>query len=251
MNQANFVTAPVVIGGVGGSGTRVVAEMLKQLGYFIGPVNQSNDNLLFAKTFGHPQWFLNQDKQGICHQLNGFHREMLRLSAQKQGSHTGWGWKNPVTHIYLEHLAATFENMKYILVIRNGLEMAFSSNQNQVVKWGRLFNIITGGKPSPRQSLHYWYRANERAISLGKSLLGRNFYVLNFNQLCKEPKAEIVKLLEFLQLNPAKIDVHHLATLIRRPSTEGRYKEYLSLFTNEDLQLTRKLGFNSDCNKKL
>jgi len=44
--------APVAIGGVGGSGTRLIAQCLKELGYFIGSdLNESNDNLLFTALF--------------------------------------------------------------------------------------------------------------------------------------------------------------------------------------------------------
>ncbi len=43
---------PVVIGGVGGSGTRLIAQILKDLGYFMGnDLNEANDNLLFPLLF--------------------------------------------------------------------------------------------------------------------------------------------------------------------------------------------------------
>ncbi len=39
---------PIAVGGIGGSGTRVVAAILKELGIFIGDnLNASNDNLDF------------------------------------------------------------------------------------------------------------------------------------------------------------------------------------------------------------
>lgn len=55
---------PVVVGGVGGSGTRVIAQILMKMGFFMGSdLNDANDNLWFALLFKRPQWFMkNFDK---------------------------------------------------------------------------------------------------------------------------------------------------------------------------------------------
>src|SRR6266550_6138718 len=43
---------PVAIGGVGGSGTRLVAEILRHLGYYMGrDLNEASDNLWFTLLF--------------------------------------------------------------------------------------------------------------------------------------------------------------------------------------------------------
>lgn len=48
----------VAVGGLGGSGTRVVAEILRGAGYYLGPKqNVALDNLLFTLLFQRPQWF--------------------------------------------------------------------------------------------------------------------------------------------------------------------------------------------------
>ena len=58
MKSAKENKSPVIIGGSGGSGTRVVAEILKQSGVYIGQdLNKSNDNLLFSYLFKHPNRF--------------------------------------------------------------------------------------------------------------------------------------------------------------------------------------------------
>ena len=45
-------TPPVAIGGIGGSGTRVVVEILQDLGYYVGDdLNPALDNLLFTLLF--------------------------------------------------------------------------------------------------------------------------------------------------------------------------------------------------------
>lgn len=46
MFEENEMFEPVAIGGVGGSGTRVVAEIVRSLGYYLGgDLNSANDNL--------------------------------------------------------------------------------------------------------------------------------------------------------------------------------------------------------------
>ena len=55
MKESNLLsshTHPVVIGGVGGSGTRLIAQCLNELGFFLGPdLNEANDNLWFTLLF--------------------------------------------------------------------------------------------------------------------------------------------------------------------------------------------------------
>jgi len=54
---AGFAVPPVVVGGVGGSGTRVVAEMLETLGLFIGDdLNDARDNMTLGRVFEATCW---------------------------------------------------------------------------------------------------------------------------------------------------------------------------------------------------
>ncbi len=57
--QKNYnFSNPVVIGGVGGSGTRVVAEIIEKLGFYIGDdLNPARDNLWFLLLFKRPKWY--------------------------------------------------------------------------------------------------------------------------------------------------------------------------------------------------
>jgi len=49
---------PIVIGGMGGSGTRLVAEILSQFGIFLGDdLNVASDNLLYTLLFRRSAWF--------------------------------------------------------------------------------------------------------------------------------------------------------------------------------------------------
>ncbi len=82
-------------------------------------------------------------------------------------AHPVWGWKEPNSHVYVELIGEHFGRPRYVHVIRNGLDMAYSSNQWQLRTWGWLYGVsaippISEG--SPATSLEYWIRANKAAI---------------------------------------------------------------------------------------
>ena len=172
----NKLIGPVAIGGVGGSGTRIVAELLQKMGIYLGnDLNFANDNLLFTLLFKDPKWFMlnsNEKPFEIYKRFNLFKKVMLgnlNLSDKNEikviisvivfkslyvrdksnirqriwpynrllkilkrninlSCYTGWGWKEPNSHIYIKHLCDYFPNLKYIHVIRHGLDMAYSNN---------------------------------------------------------------------------------------------------------------------------
>ncbi len=134
-------------------------------------------------------------------------------------------------------------------MIRHGLDMAFSNNQNQVINWGKLlFNIPVPNinDPSlPRYSLKYWNKANNKALERGKKYLGHNnFMLLHFEDLCREPEKNIKKLLRFLEISPDTVDVKELASLPQLPSSVGRYKNHdLSIFDKKDIKQVEQLGY--------
>jgi len=55
---------PVAIGGVGGSGTRVFAEIFRELGFYLGDcLNKPLDNLWFTVIFKRPYWFYRNQRK--------------------------------------------------------------------------------------------------------------------------------------------------------------------------------------------
>jgi hypothetical protein len=179
---------PIVVGGIGGSGTRVVAEMLALFGVNIGfDLNDASDNLWYTLLFKRPRWFYKNrtDNKEINIGISLFHklmttRERLSLGESRfllqavaemaltghnhrgdgkglwpfasirkmispigvgEREYFGWGWKEPNSHLLISNLADYFSDFKYIHLIRHGLDMAFSHNQQQLFNWGRLFGV--------------------------------------------------------------------------------------------------------------
>lgn len=295
-NKPNWL-GPVAIGGIGGSGTRIIAEILIQLGFYLGEdLNSARDNLWFTLLFKRPRWFFKHaimEESQIFKALSIFEKamnaslrphyeelsfilatavEMMFKGHDYSGSgrglwpikrtitllqpkkihrskYLGWGWKEPNTHIYLEYLNKHFQNLKYIHLIRHGIDMAYSSNQSQLYNWGMMFGITVKDSsiPLPRLSLQYWNEANRRAITLGQKLLKERFLVLNFDKLCMYPGREIALLIDFLGLDTKCVNMDELERLPKIPESAGRYKNYdLSIFDKDEIAAVRELGFVVD-----
>lgn len=281
MNQSGLLfknSNPVVIGGVGGSGTRLIAQCLIEVGYLMGSdLNDANDNLWFTLLFKRPE-ILSSSVEEFDELLEiflkamtsarGFTRRQLDIidtlvskdreqhpaSWLKQRAETllsknpelkldhRWGWKEPNSHIVLDSLIRRFRNMKYIHVARNGLDMAHSNNQNQLRLWGPHF-IHEPFDISPYYSLKYWCMAHHRVLDIGRSMHS-DFLFLNYDSFCLNPAKGIKQLCEFLGLESDSLTTH-LARFICPPISIGRWKQYgTKIFATNDVAYVKSLGFD-------
>jgi hypothetical protein len=280
------MTSPLVIGGVGGSGTRVVAEMSRAMGIYMGDdLNDASDNLWFRLLLTRPDWYFREKEsngQGIELALNVLEqtlqgrlqkstevdallneaatdvdrRELGRRWARKRvktmyrsGSsgiqRDPWGWKEPNSHVYLRELHQHFgTQLRYIHVMRHGLDMAYSSNRRQALNWRRLYDMSADDPLTESTILEYWIRANTRAVEIGQSVLGDHFLVMNFDELCANPSRGVDRLVDYLGMDATPTLRTQLATMPIRPSSTGRWRAAgLSPFTEDQLQRTAALGF--------
>jgi len=279
--KKNRISGPIIIGALGGSGTRVVTQILIDSGIFMGDnLNNSNDNLTFTRLFKRSKWYQKTNDAEIKKHLMTFEKYMigekwnikdikiylkalfvrddfdiknfndlahifLFLTRPKRNFNL-WGWKEPNTHIFLKDLNQCFNNLKYIHVIRHGLDMAFSRNIQQLYNWGWIYGvkIPDNKKLIPQAQLEYWIRANKQALNIGRQLLGKRFYLQKFEELCINPKNEIEKLLNFMNIEVNKEVFKLLISLPSLPSTVGRYKSRdLNIFTEEQLDEVIKFGY--------
>ena len=283
----------VAIGGVGGSGTGVVAQLVKDVGFYLGSdLNSANDNLSFTLLFKRPRWFRrNVDRREVIFQgLDIFSRamtgntlsvadfgfissavadmairgqdhfkngrglwpfvrarKMIRPKKLDYSSMAVWCWKEPNTHIYLEYLRSYFKDLRYIHIMRNGLDMAYSGNQAQLFNWGPLFGvkIPDARELIPRAALSYWVKANQKAIAIGKELGEEKFLSINFDKLCATPKPEVDRLLSFLRTDNEKIDRLRLYNLFKTPESSGRYRQHdLTVLDQKDIEAVSDFGFS-------
>ena len=247
------VFGPVVIGGVGGSGTRIAAEIVSGLGIFIGhDLPQSKDNLFFSRMsdadkelfqypISDPDRLAARESPWLSRFEQHMEEERLRFSPES----LGWGFKIPPIFFLLQYLCDHFPGMRYIHVMRHGLDMAFSRNRNQLRDWGPRLGVTTDDLNDPRAAFQYWVRANHIAIAESERLLGPRFMLLRFESLCEQPEATIRSVAEFLELASSTYDLDSLATLVSTPDTIGRYRREgrADIFTAEDLSALRELAY--------
>ncbi len=268
----------IAIGALGGSGTRAVAQLLIDAGIYMGdPLNFANDNTFFTACFMNPGWQAMASAGGINQRIGIFEEYMRQRNISKseldklerlpystayqyppdlfptlkkqkalKKPFTTWGWKEPNTHIYLEQLANYFPKLKYIHVLRHGLDMAFARNKKQLFNWGHFFGIEANESDSPeeisRKQLDYWIHSTAKVMDTGNQLLGDRFYVLRYENVCLNPEREIPLLLSFLGLDPKLTS--KLKDVFQLSEGSGRYKEQdLGIFSPEQLTEVERLGF--------
>ena len=93
-----------------------------------------------------------------------------RTRPPQSGAYRGWGFKEPNTHVFLEHLAVRFEGWRYLYVLRHGLDMACSNNVAQLRSWGARYGVAPPGdeRAVPSAQLEFSLRATDRAIKTGR-----------------------------------------------------------------------------------
>lgn len=268
---------PIAIGGVGGSGTRVIADLFMELGYHLGlDINHSLDNLWFTLLFKYREaLYLNDLEFFRCYEI--FRNAMLSveggsidselrqklLSSERDDQHneswlikrlasissidtitaSKWGWKEPNTHIFIDRIFSIDKSINYIHVMRNGLDMAYSQNQNQLRLWG---STILGEayENSPRGSLRFWCQVHKR-IQKTNSLMGQKFLLINFDELCKFPHEELQKILNHFKIRTPNYLLEKLTKRIKQPASIGRHRlNTINDFDKDDIEFVEYMGFH-------
>lgn len=270
------VSGPIAVGGIGGSGTRVIARILQDLGLFIGTdLVDELDNLWYALLFGRRDALIEDNARfatlaalffrqmsapkplnagqialldGLCAQqriqhpgdfLHGWARSMVRDGHSGRVS-DAWGWKVPYTHMLIDRLLPLRPDLRYVHITRNGPDMAFSANQNQLLKWGPVL-LCRDVVPGPRDALSYWVAVHRRMARLGRLYPDRIFH-LDYDRLIRDPRAVLAGLLDFIGADPAPGQLDTFAARIIAPDTVDRHRtQDMSVFRPEDLEYIAQL----------
>lgn len=287
MTDNTRIKPVVAIGGMGGSGTRLVASVFQGMGIDLGSVlNGALDNLAFTFFLKRPLWFKNHPcdadiREAVelfnAHMVRDFNR-LLRAKdkgvfdkiiadldahlvptgadenvAQHLLNHSTtafeipkmWGWKEPNTHIFLPQVLELYPSIKYVHVVRHGLDMAFSSNQQQLLNWESFIcpHNVGANKSLASRSLDFWIASTKRAIAIGQEQLGSDFMLLRYEDFCDSPVQSLEAIKDFLGTEISETKLKELHSLFS-PSTIGRYLENdLNQFTEAQLDQVRELGF--------
>ena len=231
--------SPILIGATGGSGTRLVQAILEHAGVFMGKnLNASRDCMDFAP-------FLEQHINTVMPITGGTDYRPAQLPAplrrnmyaqlrrlvrdyrlQLTHTHQPWGWKNPRSIFMLPVLHGVCHKLRFIHVVRDGRDMAFSSNQNQRNKhYEAVFATPCHAAHTQGEeaSIALWNRINTQTYRWGMRYLKNRYYTLRFEDLCATPEATIAALFDWLSITPT-VPLGELATMVTPPQSIGRHR---------------------------
>lgn len=240
-------TSPVVIGAMGGSGTRALVPILEMAGYYMGAYTsqRTQDSMatrqMLQRHFSnllHQSDRPNNDLVDYFSRLIQMHRENIPAPQAK------WGWKNPRSMWIIPFLSSLYADLKFIHVVRDGRDMALSQNHNLLHKHGnRLLKDDTCEKNPVEAQLRLWAMGNCKAREDGKKYLGENYYLLDYDKLCHQPKTELSHLFNHLDIPISDELLNKAGAFITPSSGLGRWKKSdVSLLHKPDTELSEALA---------
>ena len=196
---------PLIVCGTGGSGTRAIADYLIRSGLFMGSdLNESLDSMPFARLLSRfiGDWLDSRNGDGASFSptdfMSAWQATELEHRAGCEGAH--WGTKNPSMILIIDLLYQLIPSVRVLHVLRDGVEMAFSSNQRQLVLYGdRVLGPNLADESDEVRSLRFWQWANSRAAKTGEAHPGR-YARVRYEQFCLDPVGEMQRISAELDL---------------------------------------------------
>jgi hypothetical protein len=255
---ASSAPSPLVIGGTGGSGTGLVTRIVCRTGRFMGSSLNPFDDALDLARFDW-RWGLSYlraraigEEQEIAARMASHHDEALRRHLAPLGEVplVPWGWKHPHSYLMLPFLSERHRNLRFVHVVRDGRDVAFSSNQRQALHYGpvALGERWTSAAAGAVRSAAYWAWANELAVEDGQRHLGERYLCVRFEDLCIEPEAAAARLLDFACGGAADDELIAQAVAeISPPASVGRWRragdDLATAVTDAARPVLRRLGY--------
>jgi hypothetical protein len=231
---------PIVVGGTGGSGTRALHRALTAAGVYMGAnLNDSGDAMDFepfldetinpvlarTRSLNYRLSDLPPDLVGAARrQFRGALAAYLRRRPRDMRRRQPWGWKNPRSMYILPFILDRCPAMRFIHLVRDGRDMAVSSNQNQPRKhYAALFGEAYA-EGSPDASIALWARANSDVAAWGRARLGMRYKLMRFEDLCAEPVEMLREALRWIGAAPDRpAAIAEAVAAIARPASLGRW----------------------------
>lgn len=275
---------PVVIGGLGGSGTRVPARILEAFGFYLGEQrNPADDNQWWIRLFSEPDWIAGLGSPPdpayrrrltcfadamagrssvrnlptiLLAEWNGIRQHpglawtglsMLTSRGYDASRHAGWSWKAPSTTLQIRHLASQIPDLRYVHMIRHGLDIAVKPKNYPEAWLDRIGDEIDPDAPLAWRSLRTWLAVNEDVIGFLEAELPDQHLIVRFEELCHEPRKQVERLASFLDLELDEATLTEAAEIPKPPGSIGRHADAdPALFDEADLERLAALGYEPD-----
>ena len=226
-------TCPLVIGGAGGSGTRVYKAIAEAAGYSMLGIPSvirfkhfhRHDNLLLDKFF-YSKW-VNRYVQGELTRFDKMRmrtacRLWLRLTDPLSYGRGRWGWKNPRTRFLIPFFQEMYPGMRFVHVLRDGRDHAFHPRFTYAKHQNSFLSAEEMALPDHLRKALFWSRTHRLTEEMGKEHLGQRYFASRLEDLCADPEKEIARLMGFLGTDNAEV-VQQAARLVHMPDSMGRW----------------------------
>ena len=223
----------IVVGGTGGSGTRVLASLLAANGMAMPEPRNSAEDWLGLQQFLR-RWSkrILRKTASLDYRFEDLPRATRRgieadlaaafggaLPAAAASGAVPFGWKNPRSIFVLPVLAHFLPRLSFVHLVRDGRDMALSKNDRQ----NSLYYELLFREPQPEDprlsAARVWRRANLEAMAAGRRLLGPRYHLVRFEDACDPESPVLPALVAALGLPRSET-----AGLFAAPASIGRWR---------------------------
>jgi hypothetical protein len=222
----------IIIGGIGGSGTRLVAKIVDQCGCYMGnKVNGSYDCSPLIP------WFKKFEQDNI---FCGYNKEMADSLKEyiidyfREHTKEIFGWKMTSNIYFIKFFNETFKNCKFIHVIRDGRDMAYSKNSGQYILFRKQVLKEKYNFSKPLAKALMWKIVNLFASDYGKNNMDDRYLLIRYEDACLKFKETIEKIMQFTNCHNQKA----FEIKIKPRLTIGRYRNHDTKEIMENIQST-------------
>ena len=246
---------PVLVVGMGGSGTRVVARILRESGVFLGSnTNGVKEDALEFAEFDY-RWappFLAAGANGLDpadrDRMRSDHRECVEAHLRDAPpAAPRWGWKHCPSGHLLPFLAEEQPGLQAIHVVRDGRDMAFGDRggRTHTVRLGKAVldddptpilptgDAWTGtalardGSPeaTPARMASFWRKTNGAIADWGAAAGDSRYLRVRLEDLIAAPETRTTEILSFVGMAPDAAMAVELAENVATPPSLGRWRE--------------------------
>jgi sulfotransferase family protein len=226
-----FRQDPLLIGGLGGSGTRVFSRIARHGGRFMGShVDPQEDATPFWRLYHcFARRYLEQGQRfspAERTKVDTFLDSRVRVHlAGLPGRDQPWGVKNPRSIFMLPYWAERFPGVRFLHIVRNGLDMAYSANTNQLRDFGDVVLRDGINELSPARAILFWQEANRMAADFGECHLPGRYRRVRLEDLCADPAGVVDDVFAFIGAAPDDAAYCSALAEIRMTGTLGRWRD--------------------------
>jgi len=133
-----------------------------------------------------------------------------------------WGWKNPRNMWLLPFYYHFFPQMYFVLLVRDGRDVALSSNTFLLRTAGNFLLDSHAYADNDIAQLALWEKGVRFAMETGQSLLDDRFVVIRYEDLCTQPACTLQYLFDSLHIDYTQEFLMHSAKSIKPSVGIGR-----------------------------